>query len=183
MLEALVNPSYHQFCSCISQFSSIVLPSMWDAITQPLQIISKWILHLNLKWKVQNFQIILEKIGLSDLVTCLCLGGVSPIMMYRERKSIILWNHEYVCGGSLCERVASGPQNPTLCWQVAEIISPNCTANIFNCLLELPCVRFVQHYLISLLLNLYTSFENRTHCFTLPRDLLLNWAQIYSKPG
>lgn len=88
-----------------------------------------------------------------------------------------------VCGESLCERVASGPQNPTLCWQVAEIISPNSSANIFNCLLELPCVRFVQHYLISLLLNLYTSFENRTHCFTLPRDLLLNWAQIYSKPG
>lgn len=103
---------------------------------------------------------------------------------YHPLKSGI-WLRELViaCGGSLCERVASGPQNPTLSWLEAEIISPDSTANIFNCILELLCVRFVQHYLVSLLLNLYTSFENRTHCFTLPRDLLLNRAQISSKSG
>ena len=43
------------------------------------------------------------------------------------------------------------------------VISPNTTVDFVYNVLDLPNVPLVQHCLISLFLNLYTSFENRTH--------------------
>ena len=61
-------------------------------------------------------------------------------------------------GQGLWERVTSYPQNSRLFTEGVVIISPNTAVHFVYNVLELPKVPVVQHCLISLFLNLYTSF-------------------------
>lgn len=74
-----------------------------------------------------------------SLILGMCLGEL-----------VMVW------GWGLWESVASDPENSSLSTEGA-VISPNATVDFVYNILELPCVPLMEHWLISLLLNLYTS--------------------------